>query len=38
MAVRATVGLEEAATIAGACVALANELLAAWESALVDNS
>jgi hypothetical protein len=38
MAVRAAVGLEDAATIAGACAALANELLAAWESALAGNS
>jgi hypothetical protein len=34
MAVRASVGVEEPATIAGACVALANELLGAWETAL----
>jgi len=34
MAVRASVGVEDAATIAGACEALANQLLAAWESAL----
>jgi hypothetical protein len=33
MAVRASVGLEEPATIAGACVALATELLAAWDAA-----
>lgn len=32
MAVRATVGLEDAATIASACAALANELLTAWNS------
>lgn len=38
MAVRATRGLEDAATIAGACAALANELLAAWASTLAANS
>jgi hypothetical protein len=38
MAVRAAVGLEDAATIAGACAALANELLSAWDSSLVGNS
>ncbi|MCK6575791.1 hypothetical protein L6V77_32445 [Myxococcota bacterium] len=32
MAIRASVGIEEAATIAGACVALGTELLAAWEA------
>jgi hypothetical protein len=32
MAVRATVGVEEADTIAAACVALTNELLRAWET------
>lgn len=31
MAVRASVGVEEAATIAGACAVLANELLGLWE-------
>jgi len=32
MAIRASVGVEEPATIAGACVALAMELLTAWEA------
>jgi hypothetical protein len=32
MAVRASVALEEPATIAGACVALAMELIAAWQA------
>jgi hypothetical protein len=36
MAVRASVGLEDPATIAGACAVLANELLVAWESALAE--
>ena len=34
MAVRASVGIEEPATIAAACAALASELLQAWEVAL----
>jgi hypothetical protein len=32
MAIRASVGVEDPATIAGACVALATELLAEWEA------
>ncbi|OGQ78069.1 MAG: hypothetical protein A2289_21270 [Deltaproteobacteria bacterium RIFOXYA12_FULL_58_15] len=38
MAVRASVGLEDPATIAGACAVLANELLVAWESALAEKT
>ena len=38
MAVRASVGVEAAATIAASCEVLANELLRAWGAALTNNS
>jgi hypothetical protein len=38
MAIRASVGLEDAATITASCAALTNELFLAWEAALLGAS